>query len=434
MAVDIRLATFYEKNIEVFTDNEIKYVALNSICKNIGLSWGTQYKKLMKDPTLNKAVKKKYNIVEGKRREIICIPLDMLQGWLFHINENKVKPEIKEIVMLYKKECYEVLDNYFNQGYALNEEMLIENPDLQQKLSEEVQELQKLKPYDILYDENSEPYTYIGETVGGKVLLHHNPTKFYYLLDEPEGSVKTFKGKIAKEFKKGNPLRFEQGMEGVKGQKLLVRNEALLDILKKYPQYQLCSEKAQKLQSAVLELVERSEGIYISGVAGSLEQKRDPILNEYIVNHEATAYNSEAILNSRNVVYVLKLENGYFYIGSAVDQTLVQRFKNHKVIKEKQLQEVYLLFVLKKQKNRVSTNAAVLEAELQTIIANLTNSTYTAISNSGEFGFKASSSDIFRAFFECKHLDAFDLVDKESCSTISRFLNKQQKESEAVLD
>lgn len=155
-----------------------------------------------------------------------------------------------------------------------------------------------------------------------------------------------------------------------------MKNEALLGILKKYPQYQLCSEKAQKLQSAVLELVEESEGIYIGGVAGFCSNEPDPILSEYIVNHEAIAYNSEAILNSRNVVYVLRLKNGYFYIGSAVDQTLVQRFKNHKVVKEKQLQEVYLLFVLKKQKNRVSINGAVLEAELQTIIAHLTNSTY----------------------------------------------------------
>jgi len=62
----------------------------------------------------------------------------MLQGWLFHINENKVKPLLK-LIFLYK-----VLDDYFNKGYALNEKRLIENPDLQQKLSEEVQELQKL--------------------------------------------------------------------------------------------------------------------------------------------------------------------------------------------------------------------------------------------------------------------------------------------------
>ena len=84
MAVDIRLATFYDKNIEVFTDNGIKYVALNSICKNIGLSWGSQYSKLMKDSTLKNLIKKKYHVVDGKRRQIVCIPLNKLNGWLFH--------------------------------------------------------------------------------------------------------------------------------------------------------------------------------------------------------------------------------------------------------------------------------------------------------------------------------------------------------------
>ena len=83
MVVDIRLAKFNDQEIPFFTDNGINYVALSSICKNMGISWATQYKRLMKDPTLKSLIKKKYRIVGGKSRQIICIPFDKLAGWFF---------------------------------------------------------------------------------------------------------------------------------------------------------------------------------------------------------------------------------------------------------------------------------------------------------------------------------------------------------------
>ncbi|BCS94529.1 hypothetical protein DSLASN_01610 [Desulfoluna limicola] len=33
---------------------------------------------------------------DGKQRDALCIPLKKLNGWLFSINPQKVRPEIKE--------------------------------------------------------------------------------------------------------------------------------------------------------------------------------------------------------------------------------------------------------------------------------------------------------------------------------------------------
>jgi len=60
MAVsDIKLAKFNDQDIEVFTNSGVYYVALNSICQNMGLDWSSQRKKLMDDSTLKSLIKKK---------------------------------------------------------------------------------------------------------------------------------------------------------------------------------------------------------------------------------------------------------------------------------------------------------------------------------------------------------------------------------------
>ena len=44
---------------------------------------------------------------------MLCLPLMYVYGWLFTINPDRVKPEAREKVITYKKQCYEVLYNHF---------------------------------------------------------------------------------------------------------------------------------------------------------------------------------------------------------------------------------------------------------------------------------------------------------------------------------
>jgi hypothetical protein len=46
---------------------------------------------------------------DGFRRDMLCLPLDLLPGWLFGVNSTRVKPELQEKIDRYRAECFKVL-------------------------------------------------------------------------------------------------------------------------------------------------------------------------------------------------------------------------------------------------------------------------------------------------------------------------------------
>ena len=87
------------------------WVSVNKVCENLGISFATQFKKLKSDPTYEaKLIEIQTN---GGIQKVFCIPLSKLNGWLFSINPNRVKPEVREKLIAYKKECFDVLFNHF---------------------------------------------------------------------------------------------------------------------------------------------------------------------------------------------------------------------------------------------------------------------------------------------------------------------------------
>ena len=100
---------FQGQHLEVTTD---RYVVVKDICAAIGLDFARQFRKIKSDPTYeSKLLKVK---TAGGIQEVFCIPLDKLNGWLFSINPNKTKPEVREKLIIYKKECFRVLYEHFN--------------------------------------------------------------------------------------------------------------------------------------------------------------------------------------------------------------------------------------------------------------------------------------------------------------------------------
>lgn len=53
-----------------------------------------------------------------KKREMICLPIEYINGWLFGIDINRCKPEIRDTLIKYKKECYQALHDYWFNGKA----------------------------------------------------------------------------------------------------------------------------------------------------------------------------------------------------------------------------------------------------------------------------------------------------------------------------
>ena len=55
---------------------------------------------------------------------MLSLPLQFLNGWLFGVDSKRVKSEqAKEYLFKYKMECYQALNNYWQDGIAVNKRM-----------------------------------------------------------------------------------------------------------------------------------------------------------------------------------------------------------------------------------------------------------------------------------------------------------------------
>ena len=100
------------------------FVPVRPICELLGLNFDGQRRRINRDPVLAgevmSVVVTTTDIEVGSRRprtsEMVALPLDFLPGFLFGINASRVKPELRERVIRYQRECYKVLDAAFREG------------------------------------------------------------------------------------------------------------------------------------------------------------------------------------------------------------------------------------------------------------------------------------------------------------------------------
>ncbi|MFP1884430.1 phage antirepressor N-terminal domain-containing protein [Lonsdalea quercina] len=98
----------------------VTYVAMRQIVENIGIDWTGQSVKLRK-------MKDKFNCrdismvaADGKIRNLLCLPLKKLNGWLFSINPAKVRADIRDKLIEYQEECFTALHDYWTKGEVKN--------------------------------------------------------------------------------------------------------------------------------------------------------------------------------------------------------------------------------------------------------------------------------------------------------------------------
>lgn len=110
------------------------YTPMKPIVEGMGLDWKTQYRKLVGNGARWGMVKMTIPTA-GDIQEMICLPLRKLFAWLMSISPNKVKPEIREAVIMYQNECDDVLWDYWTKGHSINQRLTI-NPEQQAILHE----------------------------------------------------------------------------------------------------------------------------------------------------------------------------------------------------------------------------------------------------------------------------------------------------------
>jgi hypothetical protein len=137
----MNLVTVDFKSNQIEVIEETQSIVVKDICEHIGLVYAGQHAKLKSDESYESKLIKVQT--RGGLQEVFTIPLSKLNGWLFSINPNKVKPEVKQKLIEYKKECFNVLNNYFNNGIAVNHRA--SETDLQKILNQIEKQNQKIK-------------------------------------------------------------------------------------------------------------------------------------------------------------------------------------------------------------------------------------------------------------------------------------------------
>lgn len=95
-------------DIVTVNHNGETYVPIKPICQALGIDFAAQYNKLQADETLSSTIAIIAMVgADNKEREMVCLALKFVYGWLFTINPGKVAPEAREAVIRYRRECYD---------------------------------------------------------------------------------------------------------------------------------------------------------------------------------------------------------------------------------------------------------------------------------------------------------------------------------------
>src|SRR5260370_24958842 len=121
--------------VEIGGERQV-FVPLRQFCQYLGVDWASQYQRTKRDEILARemaAVVITTTAGPGQRsgqqrHPVICLPLDLLPGWLFTLSPSRVKPEYRERVQRYRGLCYRALWRAFQRGelFPVEEPTIVE--------------------------------------------------------------------------------------------------------------------------------------------------------------------------------------------------------------------------------------------------------------------------------------------------------------------
>jgi hypothetical protein len=98
------------------SDRRQIFVPVRPICDYLGLSWSGQRERINRDAVLSdvmRFVRVTRTNSQGGNPNVLALPLEYLNGFLFGVNANRVKEEIRDNLIRYQRECYRVLADAF---------------------------------------------------------------------------------------------------------------------------------------------------------------------------------------------------------------------------------------------------------------------------------------------------------------------------------
>lgn len=101
-------------NVDIVATSDEQMVPIRPICEALGIAYERQSTKLKEHPILSSTVTLKVMVAaDGKNREMLCLPVRYVFGWLFTINPANVNEESRETLIAYQQKCYDALYSHF---------------------------------------------------------------------------------------------------------------------------------------------------------------------------------------------------------------------------------------------------------------------------------------------------------------------------------
>ncbi len=128
---------FYGDRIGLALLSGEPYVPLKPINDFLGLAWSSQRQRTLRDGVIAKRVRNlTVTALDGRQREMMCLPLDLLPGWLFGITVSRVREDLQEKLECYREECFKALWQAFQEGHlttavSFDELLMDDNPAVQ---------------------------------------------------------------------------------------------------------------------------------------------------------------------------------------------------------------------------------------------------------------------------------------------------------------
>ena len=114
-------------NVDMVSTSDEQLVPLRPICEALGIAFERQTAKIKEHPILSSTVTLRVMVAaDGKQREMLCLPLEFIFGWLFTINPANVNEDAKPTLIKYQHECYHALFLHFTARAQFVEQKQIE--------------------------------------------------------------------------------------------------------------------------------------------------------------------------------------------------------------------------------------------------------------------------------------------------------------------
>lgn len=155
--------------------------AVKPMAEAIELDWASQFVKITKDPKFSRCDITMTG-ADGKQYKMLTLPVRQLNGWLYGINANKVKPEVRQKLLEFQEQCHIHIYNAIS-GTANAEvvQVLREEIDLLKTVVLQLQEdnktlhnkIEDLEDIQGIYNSSEQ----LLASVGGKMMARARKTK-----------------------------------------------------------------------------------------------------------------------------------------------------------------------------------------------------------------------------------------------------------------